>query len=86
MIDMVGKLQGFWTAAGTQRAVISVSSLSITINMSAFGRPTAHGSILDASTITVTFPDDRIYTGKLEQPNTIRWSNGTVWKRVVVEG
>lgn len=75
-------LNGRWTAGGPQSAVISVSSSSITIDMSAFGRPAAHGSILDSSTITVTFPDDRTYTGKLELPNTIKWSNGSVWKKV----
>ena len=89
--DVARKLEsggGFWnsTGEGTPRAKISVSSSSITIDMSDFGRPTAHGSILDASTITVNFPDDRSYTGKLDQPRKINWSNGTVWNWVFVEG
>ena len=86
-IDVARKLEGFWNSGeGPPRAKISVSSSSITINMSNFGRPTAHGAILDASTITVNFPDDRSYTGKLNQPGKINWSNGTVWKMVIVEG
>ncbi len=76
-------LNGRWTAGGTQSAVISQSSASLTINMSAFNRPTAHGFILADSTIRVTFPDDKTYTGKLEQPGKIRWSNASVWKRVI---
>jgi hypothetical protein len=87
-VDVARKLEGFWnsTGEGTPRAKISVSSSSITIDMSAFGRPTAHGSIVNASTITVNFPDDRSFTGKLDQPRKINWSNGTVWKMVFVEG
>jgi hypothetical protein len=49
------------------------------------GRPTAHGSIINDSTFTVTFPDDNTITGTLEGPKTIRWSNCTVWTRVFVE-
>jgi hypothetical protein len=79
-------LSGRWTAGGTQSAVISQSSASLTIDMSAFNRPSAHVSILDDSTIRVTFPDDNTYTGKLEPPNTIRWSNGSVWERDIPEG
>ncbi len=86
VIDIANALRGYWTAGGPQRASISVSSPSITINMTAFGRPTAHGSIVNDSTFTVTFPDDNSFTGTLEGPKTIRWSNGTVWTKVFVEG
>jgi hypothetical protein len=90
-VDVERKLEqnfGFWnsTGKGTPRAKISVESSSIRIDMSAFGRPTAHGSINDDGSITVSFPDDRSYTGKLDQPGRINWSNGTVWKTVFVEG
>ena len=37
--------------------------------------------IVDASTITMTFPDDKSYTGKLTAPRTIRWSNGSAWTK-----
>jgi hypothetical protein len=75
-------LNGAWTAGGPQRALISSAFTSLTIDMSAFSRPTAHGSILDSSTITVTFPDDKTFTGKLQPPDAIRWSNGSAWRKV----
>jgi hypothetical protein len=56
---------------------------ALTVDMSAFGRPTAHGTVVDGSSITVTFPDDKTYTGQLQSPNKIRWSNGSVWTKVI---
>lgn len=81
-IDTVINLNGSWTDGSPRNADISVLFTSLTIDMSAFGRPTAHGSIVDGSTITVTFPDDATYTGSLQPPGTIRWSNGSAWTKV----
>jgi hypothetical protein len=81
-IETVIDLNGRWTDGSPRRAVVSSAFTSLTIDMSAFNRPAAHGSILNASTITVIFPDDRSYTGTLQPPNTIRWSNGTSWRKV----
>jgi hypothetical protein len=80
-------LNGNWTAGGTQSAHIYEGPectplgqcVSILIDMSAYGRPNATGSVVDPSTITVKFPDDKTYTGQLQPPNTIKWSNGTTW-------
>jgi Ricin-type beta-trefoil lectin domain len=80
-------LNGNWTAGGTQSAHIYEGPectpvgqcVSILIDMSAYGRPNATGSVFDPSTITVKFPDDKTYTGQLQPPNTIKWSNGTTW-------
>jgi hypothetical protein len=55
--------------------------VTLTIDMSDFDRPAAQGKILDSSTITVTFPGDRAYTGNLISPRTIRWSNGSTWAK-----
>jgi hypothetical protein len=55
---------------------------AVTIDMPAYGRPAAHGPLDTASTITVTFPDDRTYTGTLQALNTIRWSNGWACIRI----
>jgi hypothetical protein len=77
------ELNGAWTDGSPRKAVISVKADKITINMSAWNRPAAHGAIVDDSTITATFPDDRTYIGQLQAPNKIRWSNGTVWTKVV---
>jgi hypothetical protein len=54
----------------------------ISINMSAYHRPPASGTILDSSTIRATFPDDATYTGRLEMPNRIRWSNNSGWTKI----
>ena len=54
---------------------------SIRIDMSDFDRPNAHGSIVNGSSITITFPDDATYTGQLQSPNVIRWSNSSVWTK-----
>jgi hypothetical protein len=77
------ELNGSWTDGSPRNAIISVEFTSLMINMSAFDRPAAHGSVVDGSTITVTFPDDATYTGHLQAPNSIRWSNGSVWTKVV---
>ena len=81
-INTVVNLNGRWASGGTQGPVISVASRSLTVDMSAYHRPAAHGSIVNDHTITVTFPDDKTYTGTLEPPNALRWSNGSVWTNV----
>jgi hypothetical protein len=93
MVTPMIALSGYWRGEGmmgSKKAFITVEydeSSSITVDMSEFGRPDANGSIIDSSTITVTFPDDGTYTGKLEKhPTRINWSNGTVWKPVIIEG
>lgn len=82
-IHPVLELNGRWTDGSNRSAVISAAFTSLTVDMSAFNRPAANGSIVDASTITVTFPDDATYTGQLLPPNTIRWSNGSAWTKVL---
>ena len=77
------ELNGAWTDGSPRKAVISVNGDKITINMSGFNRPAARGAIVDGSTITATFPDDRTYIGQLQAPNKIRWSNGSVWTKIV---
>jgi hypothetical protein len=81
-------LNGNWTDGSTRNAHIyegpscpTSPCVSIMIDMSAFGRPNASGSVVDPSTISVTFPDDKAYTGQIQSPNTIRWSNGSIWTK-----
>ena len=80
--DTMIPLSGKWASGGVPGPFISVNAQSIIVDMSAYHRPAAHGSIVDRSDITVTFPDDRTYTGKLELPNMIRWSNNSAWTKV----
>lgn len=92
MSDLASDLDGFWKGPGDTnpegkpRARIFVDSPSITIRMSDYGRPDAHGSILDDFTFKVTFPDDSTYTGKMDERGRIIWSNNTVWTRAFIEG
>jgi hypothetical protein len=82
-INTVVNLNGNWTDGSSRSAAISVDFSSLKVDMSAFHRPTAKGSIVDSSTITVTFPDDKTYTGQLQSPNKIIWSNGSVWTKII---
>jgi len=75
-------LNGRWASSGVPGPIISVNGSSIIVDMSAYHRPSAHGSIVDSSDITVTFPDDKTYAGKLQLPNMIRWSNNSAWTKV----
>jgi hypothetical protein len=74
-------LSGRWASGGVPGPVIAATFTVLTIDMSAYSRPTARGSIVDDSTVTVTFPDDATYTGKLQLPN-VKWSNGSVWTKL----
>jgi hypothetical protein len=76
-------LNGSWTDGSNRTAAITVTRRSFSIDMSAFGRPTANGTIVGFTSITATFPDDKSYTGQLTQPRTITWSNGSTWTKVV---
>ena len=85
----VFNLNGNWTDGSTRSAHIyqgpdcSDQCVNIMIDMSAFGRPNAKGSVLNGFAITVTFPDDNTYVGRV-MPNTanmIEWSNGTTWTK-----
>lgn len=72
-------LNGHWLVNGTPGPVISVDGIAISIDMSAYDRPTATGAFVDSNDITVTFPDEGALAGKLVPPKTINWSNNTTW-------
>ncbi len=82
-IHTVVNLNGNWTDGSSRSAVISVDFSSLTVDMSGFNRPTAHGTVVDGSSIKVTFPDDKTYTGQIVSPNKIVWSNGSSWTKIV---
>jgi len=83
-VNAVFDLNGIWASGGIAGPVISAASSAITVDMSAYHRPAAHGSIIDSSTISITFPDDATYTGKLILPNKIQWSNNSTWTKLIV--
>jgi phospholipase C len=54
---------------------------SIAVDMSALKRPAASGTVVNGSDISVSFPDDKTYSGVLQAPGTIRWSNNSTWTK-----
>ena len=81
VIKTIFDLNGDWEAGSPWIAVISEGLTTISVDMSDYDRPNAHGTIVNSSTITVTFPDDQTYTGTLQAPKTISWSNGSSWTK-----
>jgi hypothetical protein len=75
-------INGPWTDNGSAKPVISTAGGVVLIDMSYAHRPTASGSVLDASSILVTFPDAGPYIGTFVGPGVLRWSNGSVWQKV----
>jgi hypothetical protein len=75
------QLAGRWAAGGTPGPVISVNGRVLSVDMSAYHRPAAHGTIIDSDTISVTFPDDATFTATLQPPGTLRWSNNSTWTK-----
>jgi hypothetical protein len=81
VINTIFDLNGNWSDGSPWIAIIFAGPVSLTTDMSDFDRPTAHGKIINSTTITMTFPDDREYTGTLIAPRTLRWSNGSSWTK-----
>lgn len=75
-------LNGNWTDGSSRNAVISVRRRTLSIDMSAFGRPAASGTVDGYEQIKADFPDDRSYTGQLVG-NSIHWSNGSQWQKII---
>ena len=80
-IETVIDLNGQWMSGGVLGPVITVHGNSISIDMSALKRPTAVGTVVNSSDISVSFPDDKTYSGVLQRPRTIRWSNNSTWTK-----
>ncbi len=80
-IQTVFDLNGGWMSGGVLGPVITVHGNSISVDMSALGRKTAVGTVVNGSGISVTFPDDTTLSGVLQPPGTIRWSNNSTWTR-----
>lgn len=83
LVDLNGK----WVSAGTAQPAFNVvvSGRFISIDMTAAGRFQARGYVLDFADIFVDFPDANGYTGRLQSPNAIHWSNNSIWQKVIVE-
>jgi hypothetical protein len=73
---------GTWTEIGLERPTMTVADGTILVDMSAARRPDAVGTVLDATTIRVAFPDAGTFVGVLRTPTFIRWCNGVAWHKV----
>ena len=75
-------LNGRWTDGHGPGPVVSVTGTSVSVDLTAENRPTATGSVLNRSTISVTFPDAYSCTGQLLGPNRIQWCDGSLWLKL----
>jgi hypothetical protein len=76
-------INGDYSVGGPARPRICTRYNLLTVDLSAFGRPTANGVVHNRYTISVTFPDDTTHYAHLDyQTRTINWLNGTVWTQV----
>jgi hypothetical protein len=75
-------INGPWTDNGSAKPLITSVSNVLVIDMSYARRPNATGSVIDASSILVTFPDADTYIGTFVAPTLLQWSNGSTWRKV----
>jgi len=75
-------VNGPWTDNGVARPVITVAANQVIIDMSYAHRPNGVGTVLDASSIVVRFPDADTYIGTFLSPTVLRWNNGAQWQKV----
>jgi hypothetical protein len=76
--DMNGNTLYIYFYADPQYA----AGYTIAVDLSLVNRPDGFGYMSDAETLSIYYPDDRDYTGKVENNGTsIRWSNNTVWTK-----
>jgi hypothetical protein len=80
-VPVLFDLNGTYWDGGSGWPVISNRNEIITVDMSSEDRPEATGIVINSDIILVTFPDDSTYTAKLQEPGTIRWSNGAAWQK-----
>jgi hypothetical protein len=87
LISPVMDLNGTWNYGGNPGPIISTNGNYILIDMSAMHQDAATGSFTSRSEIVVYFPGynnnppANTYTGILQPPNTIQWSNNSVWTK-----
>ncbi|MCS6959818.1 MAG: hypothetical protein RMK91_07180 [Pseudanabaenaceae cyanobacterium SKYGB_i_bin29] len=72
---------GKWRYELVPGPIVMQEGRNLTVDMSAYRRPTARGTLITSSQARVTFPDDATFVGTLVSPSCIRWSNGTVWTK-----
>ena len=79
-------VNGQWSHSGSLGPIITQSGNNLTVNMSAYGRPTATGQMISPTQISVTFPDGGTTIGTLNGRGQISWNNGTAWQALNFAG
>ena len=79
-------VNGQWSYSGRLGPIITQSGNNLTVDMSAYGRPTATGQIISPTQISVTFPDGGTTIGTLNGRGQISWNNGTAWQTLNFAG
>ena len=80
-------LNGKYTAGGVPGPIIHLSGNTITVDMSAYHRPTASGTLIDSTFCRITFPDDKTvangtYDVTIVAPNILRFQqNKSTWTK-----
>ncbi|NCR54473.1 MAG: hypothetical protein GPJ10_14020 [Microcystis aeruginosa L211-07] len=79
-------VNGQWYYSGRPGPIITQSGDRLTVDMSAYGRPTATGRILSPTQIRVTYPDYGTFVGTLTGRGQINWSDRSVWQALSFAG
>ena len=74
-------VNGQWYFLGQPGPIITQSGDLLTVDMSAYRRPTAAGRVTAPANASVRFPDDATFNAILVSPSCIQWSNGTTWTK-----
>lgn len=76
-------VNGAWTDTVRTAHIQNVGGY-LTVDMTEWGRPAAHGFVANPSTIFVSFPDDASYVGTVLEQGFIHWSNDSFWQRPII--
>lgn len=72
---------GTWKFLGRPGPIVTQTGDQLSVNMSAYGRPVATGTVTAPSLATVRFPDDGTFGATLVSPSCIKWTNTTIWTK-----
>ncbi|MBD1215638.1 MAG: hypothetical protein H9534_23580 [Dolichospermum circinale Clear-D4] len=74
-------VKGQWYFGGKPGPIITQTGDQLSVDMSAYGRPVAKGTVTPPSAAKVNFPDDGTFGATLVSPSCIEWTNTTIWTK-----
>lgn len=72
---------GTWKFLGRPGPIVTQTGDQLSVDMSAYGRPVAKGTVTPPSAAKVNFPDDGTFGATLVSPSCIKWTNTTIWTK-----